>query len=390
MTLPTEKPEPHFSQREELVALGQALAMSDDTYLAVLVAEDKETIAKAIAEIQAAITDTEGAPLPLSVLPSPEDEQRTPEFLARQVIEQLLHPQSDNKIIRVLDASDATFPSSPIWLNLFRQLNNTRDGLMNRKGSHLLIILPRWLEKEFFYRAPDLWSVSSFLIDLVGDDSAQLPVSPEKRERFFSFHEPIRDPSAFLGTYDSEIATFIKSISIREGMLGLETDAFVSMVVALLSEDDGRRLRAFKGRSYFRTYLSSLARNLMIDYKQRLYRRTQGKEQSLPTSLEPPDTKAISPEQSVIPSEVREKLQEIMKTLPATDQLLIKLVYYVGVPVAEAAAKLNIEATTARYRLSRVFKRIRNELLINADEALTLVETFNWSQETLTQDRKQG
>ena len=87
----------------------------------------------------------------------------------------------------------------------------------------------------------------------------------------------------------------------------------------------------------------------------------------------------FSSERFAILTEASEKLRDIEKTFSVDDRSLVDLVYYEGETIAEAARKLNIRKSVARYKLRKVLERLRKELLVSADEALALVENFDWS-----------
>lgn len=66
----------------------------------------------------------------------------------------------------IVDATRSPRRDEDAWAEVFRRLNERRNGLSRDLRGPLLICLPPWLEARFAHEAPDLWSVRSVVTRL--------------------------------------------------------------------------------------------------------------------------------------------------------------------------------------------------------------------------------
>jgi len=93
------------------------------------------------------------------------------EEIARDILDPLSSATGHHPVF--LDASAAHLDEKPAWHWMLHRLNERRNGLVASRSSPLIVLLPRWLEPELPAEAPDLWSIRSVTVELLGGEPAR-------------------------------------------------------------------------------------------------------------------------------------------------------------------------------------------------------------------------
>ncbi len=145
-------------------------------------------------------------------------------------------------------------------------------------------------------------------------------------------------------------------------------------VLEKLRENDFARLRGFCGRSSLTTWLTVVARNVAMDWLRGKYGRNFQRKKMVPVSLDGDPGLAgrlasADDPAAALRAERREKagaellghVRTALEGLPAAEQLLIRLVFFQGIPVGQAGAMLDIPRV---YKvLERVLRIVRLSLV---------------------------
>lgn len=100
-----------------------------------------------------------------------------------------------------------------------------------------------------------------------------------------------------------------------------------------------------------RAYLSSIAKNLAIDY----WRRKELEEAYLAALALLPEHEAPSPEQSLLVMEALERVDKVLQSLPSVTQQVFLLSQLEGLTYATIAAQLNCSVPTIKRHMHKAF-----------------------------------
>jgi RNA polymerase sigma factor (sigma-70 family) len=155
-----------------------------------------------------------------------------------------------------------------------------------------------------------------------------------------------------------------------------DIDDCVSFIIIKLGERGCRRVRQFKGRSSFKTYLTAVCLNLVKDYiKSELKRRDRMElvddftDDSVPVGRNKPDEQIWmnNPETAFLARERRDLLMKVeehvmgeIEKLPALEKLIVLYRFQERMPYREIDELLGIKNST--YLFSRALTRLRNSL----------------------------
>jgi RNA polymerase sigma-70 factor (ECF subfamily) len=133
-----------------------------------------------------------------------------------------------------------------------------------------------------------------------------------------------------------------------------EAEDICQDLFARVWEDRQRVLGAFEGRSPLRTYLAVIA------VRQALRKRSQAP--PAPEPLEEAASPGPAPEAALREGERNRVLGQALAGLCNRERLLIRMVYFEGQPVAEAARLLKLEASHASVLLHRARRSLKKAI----------------------------
>lgn len=113
-----------------------------------------------------------------------------------------------------------------------------------------------------------------------------------------------------------------------------------------------RRPEAFSGRSSFRTFLLTMARNKAIDIIRREARIDYGDDGDTLVDHEP------TPESLVSAAEDRDRVRACVAALSASHQSAVHLTFFEGLTISEAADVENVPAGTIKTRIYHAKKKL--------------------------------
>jgi RNA polymerase sigma-70 factor, ECF subfamily len=200
----------------------------------------------------------------------------------------------------------------------------------------------------------------------VSTSSVKLPLSTFSAlsdEELMMKYGRNQDPEAFdllLSRYREQVFGFLfRSCSSREAAEDLYQETFMRVI---------RAAAAYKPSAKFRTWIFTIARNLLKD----LYRRNLVR---LPVfSLdfdnpednhavrEPADTRTPDPMQKAIDHETRIVLYQALRALPPEQREIFLLREEAGLDFQEAASVANCSVNTAKSRMRYALMKLRDEL----------------------------
>lgn len=170
--------------------------------------------------------------------------------------------------------------------------------------------------------------------------------------------------SAFVDRYHRLIVATARSV-IAGGNAGLEVDELVSSVYEKLLEDDCRRMRAWKGRSRFSTYLVQVARNLCIDATRR-HKREQALDKSLNDLPEWVRIGRVDGGQQLTDAQIA-RVRDAIEQLPSRQALIMRM-RLEGKSLREIATLLSAPEGTVFADNSRAIESLRTRLRPLLDE----------------------
>lgn len=133
----------------------------------------------------------------------------------------------------------------------------------------------------------------------------------------------------------------------------------------------------FRGASSFRTYLFSVARNILYDHF-----RARSRNQVDFTERSAVDL-GTSPSQVMARKQEQKLLLRALRSIPLNHQIILELYYWEGVRGPELAEILDIEANTVRSRLHRARKALEDAIGRFADApeliASTITNLDDWA-----------
>ncbi len=135
----------------------------------------------------------------------------------------------------------------------------------------------------------------------------------------------------------------------------VEPDDLVQDFVGHLFSDGGRRLRTYQGRSAFRGWLYTVA--LRFFQRQLARRRHDRRGDEAVLARLPSD--AEDPEQAAARGERAAAVRALVASLPAEDQLLVRLFFIDGLNASEVARTLGAGRSATRMRKMRLLERLR-------------------------------
>ena len=171
----------------------------------------------------------------------------------------------------------------------------------------------------------------------------------------------------FVEEYSDLMFTIIKRVVHNEDEAA---DIYVS-VLETLRKDNCKRLKSFRGKSKFSTWLTSVVKNLIADYFRRKGRGIEeilsidDNEQPIPVvdkSLDP-SLVLIREESKKRLSEIKSYLLEAVSELPERDQLILKFRFQDNLKTKEIANILNFRGESEVYqRLYKLFNDLKKKL----------------------------
>jgi RNA polymerase sigma-70 factor, ECF subfamily len=136
-----------------------------------------------------------------------------------------------------------------------------------------------------------------------------------------------------------------------------DADNVVQGVLLALCDKDAHRLKLFKARSSFKTWLTSVSCRFALNYIRTEKRKGSLRLGSLDESAgELPDRDLDPPD-----LEERERLHRALERIPARERLILKLFYFDGLPYKEVAAVLRIPVNSVSPLLIRAKESLKRE-----------------------------
>lgn len=149
--------------------------------------------------------------------------------------------------------------------------------------------------------------------------------------------------------YKRTILSFLrKQLQCKEDIQDTYQEA---LVVLILKLNKGMEVRSF--HSFMVRICVNLCKRKQKEIQQMNVRATESYEEHL----------HFAEMKEIIDSEIFQELQEIINTLPAKDQQLIRLYYDHGMKLREVAATLNKNILTVRKQHTRLIKKIKQAIL---------------------------
>ncbi len=175
------------ARNEDVGRLARGLALAEGFALHLIGCETPRTAQALILCLASQVSKLRGSPVKMARL-SPTrnpDEPLEPLKLGREVFDRLFLADDEPRIV-CLDATDSRTDDRAAWIWLFQRLNERRNHLYVI-GVPLVLLLPLDLSIELTRFAPDLWSIRSMGIRLLGERLSQqrgedLPISPPRSE----------------------------------------------------------------------------------------------------------------------------------------------------------------------------------------------------------------
>ncbi len=136
-----------------------------------------------------------------------------------------------------------------------------------------------------------------------------------------------------------------------------EAKELLNQFFLALMEDDFKKLKLFRGESSLATYLRVIATRLALD----MMRKRKHDISNVPLeTLDKNPGSCKTPEDHVEQISDLSLLQQTVKQLPATEQLLLKLVYEQELDAREVATILHLSLSAYYSRKSRIIKKLKN------------------------------
>lgn len=120
-------------------------------------------------------------------------------------------------------------------------------------------------------------------------------------------------------------------------------------------------------------WLSKTLRNHLINVKKSKIQQSLSLDHTLKYILEPVCSYTYNPQQELEQSEMREKVQEWLKTLSPERAEVVYLRVYENFSITETAQILNIEEGTVKSRLSRAIENLKLYMQDRSDHAASSV-----------------
>ena len=162
----------------------------------------------------------------------------------------------------------------------------------------------------------------------------------------------------FVGQYGRLITSTAAAVRAKSPPHLCEMDDLVAYVYEKLLEDQGRRLRAWRGRAKFSTYLVHVSRNLCID----LLRKSGKEDAALGVArkgpVDPPDLHGYSLEEEEWRDVQRNALREAIDELRPRQRMIIRL-RLKGKSLRDIARAMKLPRGTVFVENSRAIERLR-------------------------------
>lgn len=140
---------------------------------------------------------------------------------------------------------------------------------------------------------------------------------------------------------------------------GANAEDAVQDFIGFLFDDQGRRLRTYKGNARFSTWLYTVA----LRYFQRHLSREARRPQHSSHLHLVPDEQTGNPESLALQAEFNRRLEAAVYTLGPDEQLLIKLFYFDGLNATEVASMTGLNRSAVRMRKMRCLEKLRDALV---------------------------
>ncbi len=364
--------DPQFSEKEELEALSQAIAMSDGPYFATIVANDGDQIEKALAEIKDSVARFSKKTIPFRMFHAEDVPDQNP----IKILEDLLCFATPWQYVLVIDCSRANRRNQAAWFSLFKKMNETRNKIFHKHPGSLILILPLALEQGFFARAPDLWSICGFFIRL----HTTKPKLSLPNQSFLK--GPIILTERCLLDYRIQIEDLVRRKAATKGLFENDADEILQDVFLKLTRiattvpfGEERRPLRFETRKQFFAYLRNLTRNTIDDYLKGIisYRQLFSLDEVEVASID------ISPEQQAYYTELKDHLIQILKTLPPEDKKILYMVFSSEMTTTQAAKILHRSLAQVRYKVRKLKNMLYSRLMIKPNDSIPLREALEES-----------
>lgn len=163
----------------------------------------------------------------------------------------------------------------------------------------------------------------------------------------------------------------IERICLKQFSYTEEGHACYVYVLDKLNEDNQRRIRQFKGKSSFKTYIVAVAKRLAIDF----YRSRYGRNNIRPITeiwiddIPEPQDEGISPDQAVYQLEsIRLKknafqvIQSNLQQLSDEDRMILKLRFHSDQKISQIARVLALNQRNLYHRIGKILNRFKDAI----------------------------
>jgi RNA polymerase sigma factor (sigma-70 family) len=172
-----------------------------------------------------------------------------------------------------------------------------------------------------------------------------------------------RDPELFDAFYREHLEELQRFVVRRVGDRERAADLTAEIFIAAIESAE-----RFRGRATPRTWLYGIAR-LVIANDARDRGRERAKEERFRGSVPLTEDDAARMDLRIDAAAQSRHLYEAMKSLPEGERAVLELVAIDELSVAEAAAAVGVRPVTARVRLHRARRRLRDKLELEARAA---------------------
>lgn len=168
-------------------------------------------------------------------------------------------------------------------------------------------------------------------------------------------------PGAFnelMAQCSSSVTSTIKNIFHRYSFPAEKQDVedLHNSVFLSLMEDDFNRLRQFRGEASFKTYINVITSRSVLDFLRKQKKYISIESESLASTL---INKGPTADQQIEISDEENKIRQLINQLPASEQLLLKLVYEQDLKPSEVCKVMGISMYAYYNKKSRLLKKMK-------------------------------
>lgn len=149
-----------------------------------------------------------------------------------------------------------------------------------------------------------------------------------------------------------------KIVQIKSNQYGLDYDDCLNFVLDKISQDDHKKIRAFKGESKFTTYITVVVNRLIISFA-----RQKKKLPKIPEMIEQTPLDILIDKQKKEHQELFKKnLPELLNQLGVQERMVIKMKYFKNFNISQISQNLKITRYEIEKMLSSSLEFLREKM----------------------------